>query len=446
MKSLKNLDRKQKEAIGLLQIGTFLEYFDLMLYVHMAVLLNELFFPNTDPHTASLLAAFAFCSTYVLRPFGALIFGYIGDNIGRKSTVIVTTMMMSLSCILMANLPTYAQIGITASWLVTLCRMVQGLSSMGEIMGAMIYITEIVKRPLQFAMVSLVALSASLGAAFALAISSLVTSCGLEWRLAFWIGAGIAVIGSVARTQLRETPEFLAHKKKKETFRKGIPVDQSPSQPEGKVFYNLVAYFATECSYAFTFYLIFIYFNPSLKALGYQSSDIIVHNFYLSLIAILYNMVMVFLSTRYNPLKIVRFRANYGLMVIILLPVLLVKDYSIGHVFCVQVLLLLYRGGATPADSIFIQRFKVDKRFTFVTFNYALSRACMHVTSAFGLVYLTEWFGHYGILLIGLPIAIAFIWGARHFERLENPIKDKTINLDVSAEKRDVSSLKTKSR
>ena len=178
MKSLKSLDRKQKEAIGLLQIGTFLEYFDLMLYVHMAVLLNELFFPNTDPHTTSLLAAFAFCSTYVLRPFGALIFGYIGDNIGRKSTVIVTTMMMSLSCILMANLPTYAQIGITASWLVTLCRMVQGLSSMGEIMGAMIYITEIVKRPLQFAMVSLVALSASLGTAFVTLLSLVAASNG----------------------------------------------------------------------------------------------------------------------------------------------------------------------------------------------------------------------------------------------------------------------------
>ena len=226
----------------------------------------------------------------------------------------------------------------------------------------------------------------------------------------------------MARTQLRETPEFLAHKKKKEALHKGISADQGP---EGKVFYNLAAYFATECSYALTFYLIFIYFNPSLKVLGYRASDIIVHNFYLSLIAILYNMAMVFLSTRYNPLKIVRLRASYGLVVIVLLPLLLVKDYSIGHIFFVQVLLLLYRGGATPADSIFIQRFQVDRRFTFVTFNYALSRACMHVTSAFGLVYLTEWFGHYGILLIGVPISIAFIWGARHFERLENPIKDK---------------------
>ena len=58
---LNSLNREQKEATGLLQIGTFLEYFDVMLYVHMAVILNELFFPKTDPHTASLLAAFAFC-------------------------------------------------------------------------------------------------------------------------------------------------------------------------------------------------------------------------------------------------------------------------------------------------------------------------------------------------------------------------------------------------
>jgi MFS family permease len=134
-----SLNSQQKEAIGLLSIGTFLEYFDLLLYVHMAVLLNELFFPKADPFTASLHSAFAFCSTYVLRPFGALLFGYIGDNIGRKATVVITTMMMSLSCILMASLPTYSQIGIAASWVVTICRMVQGLSAMGEVTGANIY-------------------------------------------------------------------------------------------------------------------------------------------------------------------------------------------------------------------------------------------------------------------------------------------------------------------
>ena len=127
MKIFTSLNKEQKQAVGLLSIGTFLEYFDLMLYVHMAVLLNELFFPKTDSHTASLLAAFAFCTTYIFRPIGALIFGFIGDYVGRKVTVILTIMFMSLSCVFMANLPTYAQIGIVASWIVTICRIVQGM-------------------------------------------------------------------------------------------------------------------------------------------------------------------------------------------------------------------------------------------------------------------------------------------------------------------------------
>ncbi|WP_235364329.1 hypothetical protein [Rickettsia felis] len=74
-KNKKNLNREQKQAIGLLSIGTFLEYFDLMLYVHMAVLLNELFFPQYDTHVNRLLAAFSFCSTFIFRPLGALLFG-----------------------------------------------------------------------------------------------------------------------------------------------------------------------------------------------------------------------------------------------------------------------------------------------------------------------------------------------------------------------------------
>ena len=114
------LNREQKEAVSLLQIGTFLEYFDLMLYVHMAVLLNEIFFPQYDPFTTSIVTAATFCSTFVFRPIGALIFGRIGDKFGRKPTIVITTAMMAISCLVMANLPTYAQIGITAAWIITI--------------------------------------------------------------------------------------------------------------------------------------------------------------------------------------------------------------------------------------------------------------------------------------------------------------------------------------
>ena len=150
MELLSSLNREQKESIGLLQIGTFLEYFDLMLYVHMAVLLNEIFFPKYDPFTTSLLTAATFCSSFIFRPIGALILGQIGDKIGRKPTIIITTVTMAISCLVMANLPTYAQIGITAAWIMIFCRIAQSISSMGEIVAAQIYLTETIPPPARY--------------------------------------------------------------------------------------------------------------------------------------------------------------------------------------------------------------------------------------------------------------------------------------------------------
>ena len=170
-----SLTREQKEAVGLLSIGTFLEYFDLMLYVHMAALLNELFFPESDPATKSLFLAFTFCSTYLLRPIGALIFGWLGDNIGRKHTVMITTFMMATSCVVMAILPTYSEIGITASCIMIICRIIQGMTSMGEIIGAILYLTETIKRPQQYVVVALLNFLSSLGGTFALGVASLMT-------------------------------------------------------------------------------------------------------------------------------------------------------------------------------------------------------------------------------------------------------------------------------
>lgn len=142
------LNKEQKGAIFLLQLGTFLEYFDLMLFVHMSVVLNDIFFPKFDPFMSSLLSASTFCSTFALKPLGALLFGHIGDKVGRKHTVIITTMIMALSCVIIANIPTYAQIGITASCVVIICRAIQGMSSIGESIGAELYTAELISVPL----------------------------------------------------------------------------------------------------------------------------------------------------------------------------------------------------------------------------------------------------------------------------------------------------------
>ena len=413
---LSSLTREQKEAVGLLQIGTFLEYFDLMLYVHMAVLLNELFFPKTDPQTAALLSAFAFCSTYVLRPFGALIFGYIGDHVGRKATVIITTMMMSISCVIMANLPTYAQIGISAAWIVTGCRIFQGLSSMGEIIGAQIYVTEITKLPERYPAVAFIAVASSLGAVAALGIASLVTHFGFNWRIAFWIGAGIAVVGSIARTRLRETPEFLFHN----SLRKKKHLDWRVFDKKGITTKSFLAFFLIYCGWPLSFYLVFVYFNQRLtNSFGYLPEDIIFHNFLLSLVFLFTFILWALLSYKVHPLKIIKTRGIMCGILTLFLPWLIHICSTPIHLFLLQSILLFLSLASTPTEAILVTSFPVLKRFMSSSVIYASSRALVYIITSFSLVYLTEALSDWGLLVVILPIIVGFLWGVNHFIKLE---------------------------
>jgi len=420
MSILGSLGRNQREAIGLLQIGTFLEYFDLMLFVHMAVLLNEIFFPKTDPHTAALVTAFAFCSTYVLRPFGALLFGWIGDNIGRKSTVIITTMMMSISCIIMANLPTYAEVGIVATWIVTVCRIVQGLSSMGEIIGAQIYVSEITKPPVGYAAVSFVSLASAFGGMAALGIAALTTTHGFNWRVAFWIGAGIAVVGSIARTRLRETPEFLNKKSRAK--------DSATYLREKTPFSNLLGYFLIQCGWPLSFYLAYFYFNSILKQkFGYSAQDIILHNFGLTAVLILQGIALAIMSYYINPLKILKIKGYLFLILMASIPVWVSMSTGPSSIFLLQVLILVFSLNDFPAQYIFIKSLSIHRRFTASSLIYASSRASTYIFTSFGVVYLTECFGHWGLLVITIPLCVLFLMSIRHFEKLEGLRPDKSL-------------------
>lgn len=430
------LSREQKEALGLLQIGTFLEYFDLLLYVHMAVLLNELFFPKADPYTASLMAAFAFCSTYVMRPIGALIFGWLGDNIGRKSTIIITTIMMSISCVVMANLPTYAQIGITATWVVTLCRMVQGMSSMGEIIGAQIYVAESIPRPASYPAVAFVSVAANLGGMVAVGIAAFVTSYSMNWRTVFWIGTIIALVGAVARTRLRETPDFLEMKRQQlleankylgfeEGGRREVSTELSSQQEkstwkEPTKVKTLLSFFLLYCGSPLSFYLGFIYFNTILKEdFGYSSEQIISHNFFLSVILAVSFILLAFLTYRVHPIKILKIKGILMLLLMISQPFLMMVTHSPLQLFLIQALIVMVALDSMPAEAVLIYHLPTWRRFTYASFLYALSRALMYIIISFGLVYLGNHLGHFGLWLITLPVTGAYLYGVSHFEGLE---------------------------
>lgn len=418
MRMFASLDKIQKQAVSLLSIGTFLEYFDLMLYVHMAIILNEVFFPKTDSHTASLLAAFSFCSTYIFRPIGAFVFGFIGDNVGRKVTLILTIMFMSLSCVFMANLPTYGQIGIAASWIVTICRIVQGMSAMGELAGAQLYLCETIQPPTRYPAVALLAFATAIGGGASLAIASLVLYFGFSWRIIFGVGAVIALVGTAARAFLRETPDFISAKQQATTdaFQK-----KSNSLVQEKVCYKTsLALFLMDCMWPLCFYLSYIHCGVILKSsFSYGTEQIIHQNFIVSMVQISTYLLFVFLSCRTYPLKILKIKFFISLIIIMSYPYWLDNLQSDFHVLLLQSCIIFFAADASPATSIFYKYFPVLKRFTYISFAHALSRAVVYVITSFGLVYLTKDLGSWGILIIAVPVFVGYIFGLYHFEKLE---------------------------
>ncbi|HJD56819.1 MFS transporter [Candidatus Tisiphia endosymbiont of Ptychoptera albimana] len=426
----RSLTKEQKQAIGLLSVGTFLEYFDLMLYVHMALLLNELFFPKADPHTTAIYSATAFCSTFVFRPIGALIFGWIGDNMGRKTTVVITTFIMALSCLTMANLPTYAQIGITASWLVTICRIMQGISSMGEVVGAKLYLTELINPPIQYPAVSSVVVFSTLGGVVALGIASLVTSYGFNWRLAFWIGTGVALVGTVARRSLRETPEFADAKRQlKKTFQqtsnvasiylKKLENNSIWTEKANKV--TVMALFLIECMWPVLFYFIYIYCGNLLKnSFDYSAAQVIHQNFIISICGFLSSLVFTYFSYKIYPLKIIKTMLLIFCVFALACPYLLNNLNSSLNVFLIQLFVVLFAPtGPDLGHPIFYRYFPIFKRFSCVSITFAISRALMYLVTSFAIVYLTEYWHHWGIMMILFPVCIGFAFGIFHFEKLE---------------------------
>lgn len=414
----------QKQAIGLLSIGTFLEYFDFMLYVHMAVLLNELFFPKTDPFTASLLAAFAFSSNYILRPFGALIFGYIGDRAGRRATVIITTSMMAISCFIMANLPTYSKIGIAASWIVTICRMLQGLSTMGEVMGAQIYITETTKPPVQYPAVTLMAVCGALGGVIALGLASIVVSHGFNWRSAFWAGVIIAIVGAEARTRLKETKDFADAKLRVQKAIKNT--NKNLQVLEKNVIWNekvnkktALCLFFIECSWPVCFYFAFVFCADLLKtSCNFSSAQVIHQNFIVSMIQLFSWIIVGYLSYKIYPLKILKVKLIIFLIFIMFIPYLLNNIQSSFEILLIQSFVVVFGFMGTPAMPIFYKYIPIFKRFTYVTFMYAISRAFIYVVTSFGFAYCSHLFGNWGILIIMIPTAIIFTYGLYHFDTI----------------------------
>ncbi|MEU8693325.1 glycine betaine/L-proline transporter ProP [Streptomyces sp. NPDC048665] len=220
-----------RRAVKAAALGNAMEWFDFGVYSYIAVTLGKVFFPSGSP-TAQLLSTFgAFAAAFLVRPLGGMVFGPLGDRVGRQKVLAVTMIMMAAGTFAIGLIPSYASIGVGAPLLLLAARLVQGFSTGGEYAGASTFIAEYApdrKRGFFGSWLEFGTLAGYIcGAGLVTLMTALLSSADLlswGWRIPFLIAGPMGVIGLYLRLRLEETPAFAAQVEKAEARRPKVPL------------------------------------------------------------------------------------------------------------------------------------------------------------------------------------------------------------------------------
>lgn len=208
------------KVISASSVGTLIEWYDFYIFGSLATIISKQFFPP-DKSSAALLSTLAiFAAGFIVRPFGALVFGRLGDLIGRKYTFLLTLVLMGASTFLIGLIPNYASIGIAAPILVLVLRLIQGLALGGEYGGAATYVAEHAPEGRRGFFTSWIQTTATLGLFLSLGVILFTRNAlGVEafaswgWRIPFIVSALLVIVSIVIRLKMKESPLFMELKK-----------------------------------------------------------------------------------------------------------------------------------------------------------------------------------------------------------------------------------------
>jgi MFS family permease len=206
---------EERKVIFASSLGTVFEWYDFYLYGSLAAIIAKQFFAGADPNTAFIFALLAFAAGFLVRPFGAIVFGRLGDMVGRKYTFLVTILIMGGSTFIVGLLPTYASIGVTAPIILIALRILQGLALGGEYGGAATYVAEHAPDHKRGAFTAWIQTTATLGLFLSLmVILGTRTAIGEEafadwgWRIPFLVSIFLLGVSVWIRLSMNESPAF----------------------------------------------------------------------------------------------------------------------------------------------------------------------------------------------------------------------------------------------
>jgi MFS family permease len=229
------MSAEEKKVIFASSLGTVFEWYDFYLYGSLAAIIAKQFFSGLDEGSAFIFALLAFAAGFIVRPFGALVFGRLGDMIGRKYTFLVTILIMGLSTFIVGLLPNYAAIGVAAPVILIILRLLQGLALGGEYGGAATYVAEHAPHGKRGEYTAWIQTTATLGLFLSLmVILGTRTAIGEEafadwgWRVPFLVSVIMLGISVYIRLSMNESPAFQKMKSEGKTSK--APLSESFGQ------------------------------------------------------------------------------------------------------------------------------------------------------------------------------------------------------------------------
>ena len=213
--SAKSGSRIGRRSVALAALSTVVEWYDFTVYLYLATVLARVFGGGGAGSLAATLAGFAL--SYLMRPLGAMAFGHFGDRHGRRATLLLSMAVMTAAMFAIALLPTHAQVGPAAGWLLLALRCVMAFAVGGEYTGVVAYLLEGAAPKRRGLVTSLAAAASEVGGLLAVGVAAVTVASmtpaqldGWGWRIPFLVGAAIAAAVWIARTGMEESPEFLA--------------------------------------------------------------------------------------------------------------------------------------------------------------------------------------------------------------------------------------------
>jgi len=229
------MSAEEKKVIFASSLGTVFEWYDFYLYGSLAAIIAKQFFSGLDEGSAFIFALLAFAAGFIVRPFGALVFGRLGDMIGRKYTFLVTILIMGLSTFIVGILPNYATIGVAAPVILICLRLLQGLALGGEYGGAATYVAEHSPQGRRGAYTSWIQTTATLGLFLSLMVilgtRTMIGEAAFAdwgWRVPFIVSILLLAVSVYIRLSMNESPAFAKMKAEGKTSK--APLSESFGQ------------------------------------------------------------------------------------------------------------------------------------------------------------------------------------------------------------------------